>query len=313
MISVKTNKMPGFPGGKRYRALGPWLRERFGGPVFKAPVDAGLSCPNRDGTVGTGGCTYCSNPAFSPARASLPVRDQIARAIDSCRRRATGFIAYFQSYSNTHAPLVRLGELYEEALSCPGVVGLAIGTRPDCLPPPVVEYLAELGKRRPLWLELGLQSACDHTLAEINRGHSVADFTDAAERCHRAGIDVVAHLIVGLPGEGRTEVLDSARLLGRLGVAGVKLHPLHVVRSTVLEGQFYRGRVPLMGPRQYVEMVCETLGVLPASTVIHRLQADCPRDRLVAPAWINRKSAILNEIDHTLRARNGWQGKRFSG
>jgi len=303
---------PDFPGGRRYRALGASLRERFGGPVSKVAVDAGFSCPNRDGTAGTGGCIYCDNASFSPARTSLPVREQIAEGVASARRGAERYIAYFQSFSNTYGPLERLKALYDEALSCPGVVGLAIGTRPDCLPPPVLDYLAELNQHTPLWLELGLQSASDRTLEAINRGHSAAGFEAAVLRCHRAGIEVCAHLILGLPGEGPQEMMDSARLLARLGVEGVKLHLLHVVRGTELERQFYLGRVPLMGPRQYVDQVCDLLEIIPPETVIHRLQADCPRDVLVAPAWMNRKALILNDIDRTLEARNSWQGKLFS-
>ncbi len=310
-VITKADK-PAFPGGRRYRALGPHLRERFGGPVFKVPVDAGFSCPNRDGSVGTGGCIYCDNASFSPARAGLPVREQIADGIASGRRGAERFIAYFQSFSNTHAPVQHLQALYEEALSCPGVVGLAIGTRPDCLPHPVLDCLTRINKRHPLWLELGLQTASDRTLGEINRGHTTADFEDAVIRCHGAGIEVCAHLILGLPGEGPDEMMDSTRLLGRLGVEGVKLHLLHVVRDTELERRYYQGRVPLMGPRQYVEQVCDLLEILPPEMVIHRLQADCPKALLVAPAWINHKSSILNDIHHTLESRDSWQGKRFS-
>jgi len=303
---------PEFPGGGRYRTLGPHLKARFDGPVRKVPVDAGFSCPNRDGTVGTGGCIYCNNDGFSPARRELGIREQIAEGIAACRRPPEKVIAYFQSFSNTHGPPDLLEALYDEALACPGVVGLAIGTRPDCLPEPVLALLARISRQHPLWLELGLQTASDLTLKAINRGHSVADFTTAVERCHHAGIEVVAHLILGLPGEGPEEMADSVRLLARLGVAGVKLHLLHVVRHTRLEQHYYRGAVTLMGPRQYTEQVCDLLELLPPEMVIHRLQADCPPELLVAPAWINRKSMILNAVQQTLKARNGWQGKLFS-
>ncbi len=301
-----------FPGDRRYRALGPYLRQRFGGPVFKVPVDAGFSCPNRDGTTGTGGCIYCNNSSFSPGRARLPVRRQIAEGIAAGRRKAERYIAYFQSFSNTHGLPDQLRALYEEALACPGVVGLAIGTRPDCLPGPVLDCLADLSRRHPLWLELGLQTASDRTLSAINRGHSAAEFEEAVTRCRAAGIEVVAHLILGLPGEGPREMMASARFLTRLKVQGVKLHLLHVVRDTVLERRYYQGRVPLMGPRQYVEQVCDLLEILPPATVIHRLQADCPEALLVAPAWINRKSSILNDINRTMENRDSWQGKLFS-
>lgn len=312
MMSNTTPTNPDFPGGRRFRALGPHLRERFGGPVYKVPVDAGFSCPNRDGSTSTGGCIYCNNSSFSPARAQLPLREQIAGGIAAGHRGAERYIAYFQSFSNTHAPAQHLQALFEEALACPGVVGLAIGTRPDCLPGPVLDCLDRINQRHPLWLELGLQTASDRTLAEINRGHSAADFEEAVTRCHRAGIEVVAHLILGLPGEGAGEMMDSARLLGRLGVEGVKLHLLHVVRGTELERRYYQGRVSLMGPRQYVETVCDLLEILPREMVLHRLQADCPERLLVAPAWMHRKSAILQDIEQTLKIRNSWQGKLFS-
>jgi radical SAM protein (TIGR01212 family) len=305
--------MTSYPGGKRYRALGPYLRERFGGPVRKLPLDAGFSCPNRDGTVARGGCTYCNNEGFGSSAATLPLAGQLARGAARARGGDTRFIAYFQSYTNTHGPADRLRALFEEALAYPGVVALAVGTRPDCLPGPVLALLADLAQRHPVWLELGLQSASDATLEAINRGHTVADFEDAVQRCRATGIEVVAHLIAGLPGDSRDTMLDSARLLARLGVAGVKLHLLHVVRDTALEQHYYRGGVPLLGPRQYVEITCDQLECLPPETVIHRLQADCPADLLVAPAWINRKNLIINEIDRTLAARDSWQGKRFSG
>ncbi len=301
-----------FPGGGRYRTLGPYLRARFGGPVRKVSIDAGFTCPNRDGTVGTGGCIYCNTAGFNPARRDLGVREQIAAGIAAYRRPPDKVIAYFQSFSNTHGPPDRLAALYDEALDCPGVVGLAIGTRPDCLPEPVLKLLARIGRQHPLWLELGLQTASDLTLQAINRGHSVTDFTTAVERCRRADIEVVAHLILGLPGEGPEEMLDSARLLARLGVAGVKLHMLHVVRHTTLEQHYYKGSVALMGPRQYTEQVCDLLELLPPEMVIHRLQANCPPDLLVAPVWMNRKSVILNAVQLTLDARGSRQGKLFS-
>jgi len=305
--------IPAFPGGQRYRALGPYLRERFGGPVRKIPLDAGFSCPNRDGTVAEGGCIYCNNEGFGTAKATLPLARQLERGIVRSRNGKTRFIAYFQSYTNTHGPVSHLRALYEEALAFPGVVGLAVGTRPDCLPRPVLDLLVELAAARPVWLELGLQSANDGTLAAINRGHTTTDFETAVAQCHEAGIEVVAHLIAGLPGEGREEMMESGRLLARLGVAGVKLHLLHVVRDTELERRYYRGEIPLLGPRQYVDITCDQLEILPPETVIHRLQANCPAELLVAPAWINRKNFIIKEIDRSLEARGSWQGKRFSG
>jgi uncharacterized protein len=323
-------KMP--PPGKRYRDFKSYLKERFGAAVFKLPIDAGFTCPNRDGRTGTGGCIYCDGRGSRLRQAgSLPaVSEQVRSGMAYYRERrgAHLFIPYFQTGSNTDGPVDRLRSLYDEALAFPGTVGLAVGTRPDCLPDEVIALLASYQSRllphtpptvggtaslseREVWVELGLQSIHPRTLALINRCHTVEDFTDAAGRAADAGLKVCAHVILGLPGESGDDMRETARALAALPVAGVKIHLLLVLEGTPLADIYRRGEVRLPSLAEYASWTADFLERLRPEMVIQRLSADGYRDILIAPEWANRKLEVLNAIEAELERRDTRQGHRW--
>jgi hypothetical protein len=297
----------------RYHDLNTHLRSLFGCRVQKITVDAGLSCPNRDGTLSTGGCIYCNvRGSGSGAHARrLSVTEQLLQGKSRMSRRykAKKFIAYFQSFSNTYAPLARLEALYSEALAVPDVVGLSIGTRPDCVDAGVLDLLASLTHRHHVWIEYGLQSAHDETLRRINRGHTVSCFRQAVAATQGRGIHICAHVILGLPGETAEQMMQTARLLSELGVDGVKIHLLYVIRGTVLETAYRRGEYPCLGQEEYVRLVCRFIERLPPGMVIHRLTGDPHPDELVAPAWALDRNRTLTLIWNRLQQEDTWQGK----
>jgi len=302
---------------KRYYDLKSYWRNRFGCRVHKLPIDAGFTCPNRDGTVASGGCVYCDGRGSRLRQAGpLPsVTDQLLRGMDYYRthRRAGRFIAYFQTFTNTYAPVARLRLLFEEALAMPDVVGLSIGTRPDCLPDETLDLLEELAQDRHVWLELGLQSIHDRTLARINRGHPAERFLETVERASGRNLHLCVHIIAGLPGETREDVLETARTLSALPVDGIKIHCLLVLKGTPLGTLYEREGLPLWSREQYVETVCDVLEILPQRMVIQRLTADGYRDIFLAPDWAVNKMAVLGAIDRELERRGAHQGIRFEG
>jgi radical SAM protein (TIGR01212 family) len=298
---------------RRYRPFSEYLRQRFGARVYRVTVDAGFTCPNVDGSVAKGGCVYCDNRSFSPNR-RLPrtsVSEQVRQgvAILGRRYRAERFLAYFQAATNTYAPVERLQRLYDEALDHPDVVGLAVGTRPDCVGGEVLDLLSGYARDRYVCLELGLQSIHDRSLDWMNRGHHADAFVDAVERCRGRGLDVCAHVILGLPGESTADMLATADALAALPLNGVKVHNLHVVRDTPLERMYSAGAVRLPERDEYVGVVCDFLERLPADMVIHRLSGEAPPDFLVGPAWCLDKPALLRAIDAELERRDGFQGR----
>lgn len=297
----------------RYVRFTDHLRQTFSCRVHKISLDAGFTCPNRDGTVAVGGCIYCNNASFSPGNRRLSVAEQIERAKDFLRKRykAQKFIAYFQAYTNTYGDVRQLQRLYDEALSCDDVVGLAIGTRPDCVSDAVIDLLADYASRLYVWLELGLESSHDRTLSFINRGHTAAAFDDAVSRCQARGLRLCAHVILGLPGETHADMLATARHLADLHLDAIKLHNLHIVRHTVLEKMYRQGRVPLLDLDAYVELVADCLELLPPDTIIMRLMGDAPRDMLVAPAWSLQKQTVIAKIASELERRDSYQGKFY--
>jgi hypothetical protein len=301
---------------KRYYDLKSYWRNRFGGSVQKLPIDAGFTCPNRDGRLAVGGCIYCDGrgSALRQAGALPPVSAQIRRGKEFYRQRgkAQKFVAYFQTFTNTDAPPERLRALYAEALAEPDVVGLSIGTRPDCVPAETLELLGELAGRTHLWLEFGLQSIHDRTLQAINRGHDAAAFLDAVRRAAGRGILLCVHIIVGLPGEGRAEILQTARVLAGLPIAGIKIHSLLALAGTALGERYAQGGLELMGREDYVETVCDILEILPPQMVIQRLTADGYREIFLGPAWAANKLAVINAIDAELARRDTWQGCRYT-
>ena len=297
---------------KRYNAFSDELKRAFGCRVHRVSIDAGFTCPNRDGSVGTDGCIFCGGSgsgSFGISRGA-PIAEQLAKGMEVMARKykARKFLAYFQSYSNTYGPAERLKALYDEALAVPDVVGLIVGTRPDCLEPATLDLLTEYARRTFFWLELGLQSPLDRTLKLLNRGHDFASFAAAVNACKERGIKVCAHVILGLPGESREEMLATPAVLNGLGVDGVKLHLLHVMRDTPLATMYERGEVRLLSRDDYVGLVCDFLERLDPRISIQRLTGDGGRDHLIAPLWSLAKFEVLNAIDVELARRKTFQG-----
>jgi len=301
-------------GEKRYNAWTRHLRETFGGKVFKVALDGGFTCPNRDGTVARYGCTFCSQLGSGDFAGDR--RDSLIRQFAEVRGRMHAkwpeakYIGYFQAFSNTYAPVGVLRERYEVVLAQPGVVGLSIATRPDCLPPEVIDYLAELHARTYLWVEVGLQTIHETTARLINRAHDFAAFEDGVTRLRERGIRVCVHIINGLPLETHAMMLETARAVAARDVQGIKIHLLHLLKNTTMVKQHEDGLVRLMEKDEYVGVVCDQLEVLPRETVIHRVTGDGPRNLLIGPLWSLKKWEVLNAIDAELAHRGTWQGAK---
>ncbi|MDR3601786.1 MAG: TIGR01212 family radical SAM protein [Desulfosporosinus sp.] len=299
---------------KRYHTFNEHLRERFGGKIFKVSLDAGFTCPNRDGTLGRGGCVYCSERGSGDfaGEQGLAIADQFLEVTERMKKKwpSAQYIAYFQAYTNTYAPIERLRAVYEEALAEENVVGLSISTRPDCLPEDVLDYLEELNQRTYMWVELGLQSIHDRTMAWIERGHNYAQFLKGLEQLRSKGIRVCAHIILGLPGETKAEMMETVQAVAKLPLQGIKIHLLHVLRGTPLAAIYQREPFELMTKADYVALVVDSLEILPSEMVIHRLTGDGPPADLIGPLWSRKKWEVLNAIDAELERRNTWQGKR---
>jgi uncharacterized protein len=297
----------------RYYDLNRYFRRRFGARVHKISVDAGLTCPNRDGTRGYGGCIYCnargSGTGAHARGLSVGAQLEAGKAAVARRFKAKKFLAYFQSFSNTYAPVRQLEAMYAEALAVEDVVGLAIGTRPDCVDEQVLDLLAHHARNHLVWVEYGLQSAHDDTLALIHRGHTASVFEQAVWATAGRGIEICAHIILGLPGENRQHMLATADFLARLPIDGVKLHLLYVARDTPLAQLYQSGRYQCLDQAAYADLVCEVLERLPARMVIQRLTGDPRPQELLAPQWALHKPQTLNLIKQKLVQRDSWQGK----
>lgn len=285
--------------------------------VRKVPLHGGFTCPNIDGTKARGGCTYCDNRSFSPVagKRATPVSRQLEDGAAFMRDRigAERFIAYFQAFSGTYAPVARLEALYREALESPGVVGLAIGTRPDCVTPAVADLLDELSRHTYVTLELGLQSAFDETLQRINRAHTFAEFSDTMNLCVGRGFDLCVHLILGLPGEGPAHYRATARAIGAWRYQSLKIHPLHVVRGTRLAAEHAEGLYTPLTRDEYVTGLVDVLERVPRDVGIQRFTADAPLPMLVAPTWCRDKNAVLNALKAEFARRGTRQGSRVDG
>lgn len=292
-------------------SFGQYLRQRFGERIHKLSLNAGFTCPNRDGSRGHGGCTFCNNASFSPnARRAPTLLEQIhqGREVVSRRTGARRYLAYFQAYTNTYGDVATLDRLYRSALVTEDVIGLSVGTRPDCVPDAVLDLLARLrDEGKEVWLELGLQSAFDHTLDIVNRGHGFSEYRDAVQRARARGIPVCTHLILGLPGETAMHGLISLRRVLELGVDGLKLHPLHVVKNSALARDWREGRYRPMPFADYVMLAAELIRHTPRDVVFHRITATASEDLLLAPDWCSRKWPTLNAIGQEL-VRHGGQG-----
>lgn len=291
--------------------FGRYLRGKYGKKVHKVSIQAHFTCPNRDGTKGKGGCIFCNNASFSPNLKHTPsISEQIlsGRGVIQKRTGAKFYIGYFQSYTNTYAPIEYLKHLYQQALKEEDVMGLAIGTRPDCVPDPVLDLLAQyrdLGYE--VWLELGLQSAFNETLERVNRGHTFQDYEDAVRRAQKRGLSICTHLIVGLPGEERKHYLATLQRVLEVGTSGFKIHPLHVVKGSLLAKTWRKGEYAPLEKELYVEVAAEIVQKTPPEIIFHRLTATAQNGFLLAPHWCSKKWAVLNAIAERL-SKTGSQG-----
>lgn len=297
----------------RWRSFSAAMEERFGGKIYKLALDGGMTCPNRDGTLGTGGCLFCDGGSGAFA---APYRGDVARQLEEARRRVAHknrggrYLAYLQSYTNTYAPLPYLEQLYRAAVAPEDVVGLSVATRPDCLPDETIALLAGLGK--PVWVELGLQTIHPRTARYIRRGYDLPVYDDAVRRLRAAGLDVVTHVILGLPGEGPDEMVETVRYVGRSGATGIKLQLLHVLEGTPLADEWRAGRVPELSLDAYIALLETCLSVLPPDLVVHRLTGDGAKRSLLAPLWSADKKRVLNAVHAALERDDIIQGRLWA-
>lgn len=305
-------------GARRYHAWNDQVKDRHGERVQKVSVVAGFTCPNRDGLVGRGGCTFCNNAGFTPSylEEGQSITEQIEAGLDFLRRRyprTQHYIAYFQSYSNTYGELKRLCGCYQEALAHPQIVGLAIGTRPDCLSDQVLDYLARLAREHIIELEIGVESCNDAVLARVNRGHNFATSVDAIGRSAARGLEVTAHLLLGLPGESRESMLDGARLISALPIRALKLHQLQLVRGTALARQWQRDpkSVPLLEEQDCIELLADFIERLSPTILLQRVGSEVPPSLKLAPQWNLRLYELAPLISAELERRDSWQGYRY--
>lgn len=300
----------GFIMDKRYNTLSAHLRERYGGKIGKICIDGGFSCPNRDGTCGVGGCIFCGERGAGEHIVPAAIDEQVRSYLASPRSaKYDGYIAYFQNFTNTYAAPDTLRERYTAALIDPRIRILAVGTRPDCIDEPRADVLAEFSTCvDSVFCELGLQTASDATAEYINRGWKTPRFAEAVETLHARGIEVIAHIIIGLPGEGERELYETIRLINSLPVSGVKIHSLYVMRGTRLCDIYERGEYTPISEAEYVRLAARSVSWLRPDIIIHRITGDCPRDLLAAPLWNTRKSEVIREIDEYLEVHGLYQG-----
>lgn len=304
-----------YPGNKRYLTWDYYLKKKFSSKVCKVALNAGFTCPNLDGTRGRGGCSYCSGEGSGDfaGKPSDCLADQFSDVSRMMRQKWSDcrFIPYFQAHTNTYAPLSQLKEAYESVLHLPNVVGLAIATRADCLPPEVLDYLAELNQRTFLTVELGLQTIHEQTASQINRCHSYVEFLEGYFALQERGIRTCIHIINGLPGEDKQMMLETIRQVGWLHPHSVKIHLLYITEGTRIAKQYQNHDFEALELLEYVDIVCDQLEILPPDTVIQRVTGDGVREKLIAPLWSLKKFVVMNEIDKEMKRRESWQGKYF--
>ncbi|MCP8617817.1 TIGR01212 family radical SAM protein [Salirhabdus salicampi] len=300
---------------KRYHSWNYHLKRHFGHKVFKIPLDGGFDCPNRDGTVAYGGCTFCSVSGSGDFAGNR--RDDLETQFHDIKERMHKkwkdgkYMAYFQAFTNTHAPVEELRRKFETVLQQEGVVGISIATRPDCLPDDVVQYLAELNERTYLWIELGLQTAHQKTADVINRAHDLQCYYEGVQKLRKHNIRVCSHIINGLPGEDYNMMMETAKTVANMDVQGIKIHLLHLLKGTAMVKQYEKGMVEFLTKEEYIKLVVDQLEILPPEMVIHRITGDGPPDLLIGPMWSMNKWDVLNSIDRELKERNSWQGKLY--
>ena len=286
-----------------YLTVNDYLKQKCGEKVYKVSINGGFTCPNRDGTLGTGGCIFCSGMGsgdFAP-EASMSVKEQIEAGIKQTKgKNPTKFIAYFQAFTNTYAPVDRLEKLYEEALDHPKIVGLSIATRPDCLPDEVIELIGRLNKVKPVWVELGLQTVNEKTAEYIRRGYPLSVYDEAVGKLRNIGVEVITHVILGLPGETREDILKTVDYVAKSGATGIKLQLLHVIKGTDLEKDYEAGLFECMSMKEYVSLVKDCIDILPKDMIIHRMTGDGDKRTLIAPLWSGDKKRVLNALHAAL-------------
>lgn len=300
---------------KRYHTWNYHLRQTFGHKVFKVALDGGFDCPNRDGTVAHGGCTFCSvagSGDFAGDRTDdILTQFHAVKAKMHQKWKDGKYMAYFQAYTNTHAPVEVLRNMFEPVLEQDGVVGISIATRPDCLPDDVVEYLADLNKRTYLWVELGLQTVHERTALLVNRAHDYQCYIEGVNKLRKHNIRICSHIINGLPLETPEMMIETVQELAKLDVQGIKIHLLHLLKGTPMVKQYEKGLLEFLSLEDYVKLVCDQIEILPPEMIIHRITGDGPIEIMIGPMWSVNKWEVLNAIDAELKRRNSYQGKFY--
>ena len=300
---------------KPYHSLDYEMKHRFGEKVYRLALNGGMTCPNRDGTVGHGGCIFCSSGgsgdfAASPSL-SITAPLQVQKKLVRQKRPVEKFIAYFQAYTNTYAPVDYLEKIFTEAISDPDIIVLSIATRPDCLPTDVIKLLAKLNQIKPVWIELGLQTIHEDTAHLIRRGYELSCFEKAVSDLRSAGIEVIVHTILGLPGEDHDRMIETIKYLNSCDIQGIKLQLLHILKDTDLAAYYQETDFPVMSMEEYIQLLIDCIELLSPDITIHRITGDGPGDLLIAPLWSSHKRTVLNRIHAVFRERNTWQGKQY--
>lgn len=301
--------------GKPYHSFDYMLKERFSCKIYKTALNGGMTCPNRDGTLGERGCIFCSQGGSGDFAGDR--RDSITEQINkqaeklAQKRNASAFIAYFQAYTNTYAPVEYLRKIYTEAINHPQVAAVSIGTRPDCLGPDVLALLEELNQIKPVWIELGLQTIHERTAAYIRRGYPLSCFEETVKALRQRDLDVIVHTILGLPGESRQDILETMEYLNRRDIQGIKLQLLHVLKGTDLAQDYLEGKFSVYTMEEYLDILIDCLEHLSPDIVIHRLTGDGPKDLLMAPLWSSKKRTVLNTLHHECKIRHAYQGRLY--
>ena len=301
--------------GKPYHSFDYMLKERFSCKIYKTALNGGMTCPNRDGTLGERGCIFCSQGGSGDFAGDH--RDSITEQINkqaeklARKRNASAFIAYFQAYTNTYAPVEYLRKIYTEAINHPQVAAVSIGTRPDCLGPDVLALLAELNQIKPVWIELGLQTIHERTAAYIRRGYPLSCFEEAVKALRQRDLEVIVHTILGLPGESRRDILETMEYLNHQDIQGIKLQLLHILKGTDLARDYLEGKFSVYTMEEYLDILIDCLEHLSPDIVIHRLTGDGPKDLLIAPLWSSRKRTVLNTLHHKCKMRHAYQGRLY--
>ena len=301
--------------GKPYHSFDYMLKERFSCKIYKTALNGGMTCPNRDGTLGERGCIFCSQGGSGDFAGDR--RDSITEQINkqaeklAQKRNASAFIAYFQAYTNTYAPVEYLRKIYTEAINHPQVAAVSIGTRPDCLGPDVLALLEELNQIKPVWIELGLQTIHERTAAYIRRGYPLSCFEEAVKALRQRDLEVIVHTILGLPGESRRDILETMEYLNHQDIQGIKLQLLHILKGTDLARDYLEGKFSVYTMEEYLDILIDCLEHLSPDIVIHRLTGDGPKDLLIAPLWSSRKRTVLNTLHHKCKMRHAYQGRLY--